>query len=58
MNSSAKISNLDENDDVLKFTLSGVNVSYANSIRRILLSNIPTLKKLFFFTSTLSGNRW
>ena len=41
MTSSAKISNLDESDDLLKFTLSNVNVSYANSIRRILLSNVP-----------------
>ena len=41
MNSSAKISNLDESNENLKFTLSGVNVSYANSIRRILLSHIP-----------------
>ena len=29
------------NDDELKFTLSGVNVSIANSIRRIILSDIP-----------------
>jgi len=29
------------NDEELKFTLSGVNVSIANSIRRILLSDIP-----------------
>ena len=29
------------NDDELKFTLSGVNVSIANSIRRIILSEIP-----------------
>ena len=39
----AKISNLEENDEVLKFTLSNVNVSYANAIRRIILSNIPIL---------------
>lgn len=31
------------NDDELKFTLSGVNVSIANSIRRIILSEIPML---------------
>lgn len=41
MSSVVKISNLDESNDVLKFTLSNVNVSYVNSIRRILLSNIP-----------------
>lgn len=29
------------NEDTLKFTLSGVNVSIANSIRRIILSDIP-----------------
>lgn len=29
------------NDDELKFTLSGLNVSIANSIRRIILSEIP-----------------
>lgn len=29
------------NDDELKFTLSGVNVSIANALRRILLSDIP-----------------
>ena len=43
MTSSAKISNLDESNEILKFTLSNVNVSYANSIRRILLSNIPCI---------------
>jgi DNA-directed RNA polymerase subunit L len=31
------------NDDELKFTLSGVNVSIANAIRRILLSDIPMI---------------
>jgi len=31
------------NDDELKFTLSGVNVSIANSIRRIILSEIPII---------------
>ena len=41
MTSIAKISNLDESNEILKFTLSNVNVSYANSIRRVLLSNIP-----------------
>jgi DNA-directed RNA polymerase alpha subunit len=29
------------NDDELKFTISGTNVSFANAIRRILLSEIP-----------------
>tara|TARA_B110000444_G_scaffold71737_1_gene67476 strand:+ start:9683 stop:10801 length:1119 start_codon:yes stop_codon:yes gene_type:complete len=36
-----KISNLDEHDNTLKFTLSNINVSYANAIRRTLLSDIP-----------------
>jgi DNA-directed RNA polymerase subunit L len=34
---------LSNKDDVLQFTLSGVNVSLANAIRRIILSDIPTL---------------
>ena len=35
------------NDDELKFTLSGVNVSIANSIRRIILSEIPMVCLLY-----------
>jgi DNA-directed RNA polymerase alpha subunit len=42
-NINVKISNLEENDEVLKFTLSNVNVSYANSLRRTILANIPLL---------------
>ena len=38
---SAKIENLKEVDDILTFTLSGVDVSYANAIRRTILSDIP-----------------
>jgi len=38
-----KISNLEENNELLKFTLSNVNVSYANALRRTILSNIPLL---------------
>jgi DNA-directed RNA polymerase alpha subunit len=34
---------LSNKDDVLQFTLSGVNVSLANAIRRIILSDIPLL---------------
>lgn len=37
------ISNLSQEDSYLKFTLSGVNVSLANAIRRIILSEIPTI---------------
>jgi DNA-directed RNA polymerase alpha subunit len=37
------ITNLMEEGEVLKFTLSGVNVSLANALRRIILSEIPTV---------------
>lgn len=32
---------LNEKDDILKFTLSNINVSLANAIRRVILSDIP-----------------
>ena len=35
------ISNISEEGDIYKFTLSGVNVSLANGLRRIILSEIP-----------------
>ena len=35
------ISNISEEGDIYKFTLSGLNVSLANGIRRIILSEIP-----------------
>ena len=35
------ISNISEEGDVYKFTLSGINVSLANAIRRTILSDIP-----------------
>ncbi len=38
-----KISNLTEEDGILSFRLSGVNVSLANGLRRIILSEIPTI---------------
>ena len=38
---SARIENLKEVDDVLTFTMSGVDVCYANAIRRTILSDIP-----------------
>jgi DNA-directed RNA polymerase alpha subunit len=38
-----KLSNLNEVDDVLTFTLSEVDVSIANSIRRIIISEIPAI---------------
>ena len=43
MASLPKISNVDEYNNTLKFTLSNINVSYANAIRRILLSDIPCI---------------
>lgn len=36
-----KIIEITEQNDILKFTLSGVNVSLANALRRIILSDIP-----------------
>lgn len=36
------ISNISEDGDVYKFTLSNINVSLANAIRRTILSDIPT----------------
>lgn len=39
---SVKLSNISEDaNDIYKFTLSGVNVSFANAIRRVILSEIP-----------------
>jgi DNA-directed RNA polymerase subunit L len=38
-----KISEISEEGDVYKFTLSGINVSLANAVRRIILSEIPTV---------------
>ena len=37
------VSNISEDGDVYKFTLSDINVSLANAIRRTILSDIPTL---------------
>jgi DNA-directed RNA polymerase alpha subunit len=37
------VSKLSEENNVLKFTVNGINVSFANAIRRIILSEIPTL---------------
>jgi len=38
-----RIQDVKENGQILTFTLSGINVSLANAIRRTLLSNIPTV---------------
>lgn len=38
---SAKLTNFIEQDDTLTFTLNGIDVCYANALRRIILSEIP-----------------
>ena len=43
MATKVKISNLEENNNTLKFTISNINVSYINAIRRTLLSEIPCI---------------
>jgi DNA-directed RNA polymerase subunit L len=43
MSYKAKVSNIDEQNGILTFTLSNVNVSYANGLRRIMLSEIPVI---------------
>ena len=43
MASLAKVNNIEETNNILKFTLSNINLSYSNAIRRILLSEIPCL---------------
>jgi DNA-directed RNA polymerase alpha subunit len=48
------LSKISEEDDLYKFTLSGVNVSLANALRRTILSDIPTL---VFYTETYQDNQ-
>lgn len=48
------ISNYSEDADIFKFTLSGVNVSLANALRRIILSDIQTV---VFRTETYADNQ-
>ena len=43
MSYKAKVSNVDEKNGTLTFTLSNVNVSYANGLRRIIISDIPII---------------
>ena len=50
----AKISNLDETNEVLRFTLNSINVSYANAIRRVLLADVPCI---VFRTQPYEENR-
>ena len=35
------ISNLEEQENTLRFRIAGINVSFANALRRIMLSEIP-----------------
>ena len=49
-----KISTVSEDAGILKFTLSGVNVSLANAIRRIILNDIDTV---VFRTETYGDNK-
>ena len=48
-----KISEVIEDNHVLHFTLSNINVSLANALRRIILSEIPTL---VFITENYNDN--
>lgn len=43
LNMKPNILDIIEKDGVLKFTINNINVSYANAIRRVVLSNIPTV---------------
>ena len=43
MSTKAKISNVEEQNGTLNFTLSNINVSYANGLRRVILSEIPII---------------
>ena len=38
-----KVSNLEEDNKVLNFTIENVNVSYVNGLRRIMLANVPII---------------
>jgi len=48
------LSTIIEDGDIYKFTLSGINVSIANAVRRTILSDIPTL---CFYTETYEDNQ-
>jgi len=54
MSQNPSVSKIDNSNKVLKFTLSGVNVSLANAVRRIILSEIPTV---VFRTTPYEKNR-
>jgi len=48
------INNIAVEDDLYKFTLSGINVSLANALRRTVLTDIPTT---VFYTETYKDNQ-
>ena len=43
-----------EDEEILKFTLSGVDVSLANALRRIIINDVPTV---VFRTETYQDNQ-
>ena len=49
-----QVSNISEDGDVYQFTLSDINISLANGLRRIILSEIPTYA---FLTETYDDNK-
>jgi DNA-directed RNA polymerase subunit L len=49
-----QISNISEEGDIYRFTLSDINVSLANALRRTILSDIPTYG---FYTETYSDSQ-
>jgi DNA-directed RNA polymerase subunit L len=51
---SAKLANLKEEDDIMTFTISGLDVSYINAIRRTILSDVPVV---CFKTSPYEENK-
>ena len=49
-----KIENIEQSDNVMRFRLSGVNVSLSNALRRTIISDIPTV---VFKTSPYEENK-
>ena len=43
-----KVINLEEDNNVLNFTIEKINVSYVNVLRRIMLSNVPIILNTSF----------
>ena len=50
----SKLIPISEESDIYKFTITGINVSLANAIRRTILSDIPTVT---FYTETYNDNQ-